>query len=187
MLTMSRISPFCKRKHPLSIPSKWWFDRCKTRHRTNSFIPANLPLLSPSFSNFIVSRRCAVCLKRRERERERVADEIDKRNEQMERDRYDLRREKIKREEKKEKERREKRRWNGNEMEMNRRKNDARNKSGINDNRVIDISYRCAKFNESRIKLLRWFIEGSSDNWSIRWDLVEEKDDKDHTSDRRRT
>lgn len=106
MLTMSRISPFCKRKHPLSIPSKWWFDRCKTRHRTNSFIPANLPLLSPPFSNFIVSRRCAVCLKRRERERERVADEIDKRNEQMERDRYDLRREKIKREEKKEKERR---------------------------------------------------------------------------------
>lgn len=70
MLTMSRISPFCKRKHPLSIPSKWWFDRCKTRHRTNSFIPANLPLLSPPFSNFIVSRRCAVCLKRRERERE---------------------------------------------------------------------------------------------------------------------
>lgn len=85
-----------------------------------------------------------------------MADEIDKRNEQMERDRYDLRREKIKREEKKEKERRDvemETKWG--HSEMNRRKNDARNKSGINDNRVIDISYRCAKFNESRIKLLR--------------------------------
>lgn len=65
MLTMSWISPFCKR----NIRFRLWFDRCKTRHRTNSFIPANLPPLSP-FSNFIVSRRCVVFEAKRERERE---------------------------------------------------------------------------------------------------------------------
>lgn len=63
MLTMSWISPFCKRNVRFSFHRDGWFDRCKTRDRTNSFIPAN-------FSNIIVYRGYVRYLKRRERGRE---------------------------------------------------------------------------------------------------------------------
>lgn len=131
MLTMSWISPFCKR----NIRFRLWFDRCKTRHRTNSFIPANLPPLSP-FSNFIVSRRCVVFEAKREREREwqtKLTNETSKWNVT------------VMIYENKNKKRRKRKRRRDVEMEMNRqgkRGDDARNKSGINDDRD-----RCVKFN----------------------------------------
>lgn len=89
MLTMSWISPFCKRnirfrfhRNGDSIDVKHAIRQIRLFRRT---CPPSLP--SP-----ISSYRGGVWyLKRREKERERVADEIDKQNEQMERDRYDLR------------------------------------------------------------------------------------------------